>query len=202
MTVKDMMSQLRSETINTWFDLGLFLDRFKENRPVPSTTIHGKYKDYIASVAKNAMAICTFEYGTDGVSQEISKYTRVFKSIFKGVQIHYIGGKFSPKGEHLIPEDIKRFKLNGFESFDDWKLYKHFFFKKLERGGKKYNDLIIDFWEEVLYITEKLGTYLDNENIKLLYLVNTNSNPGNISFALSTVFISEYLGIPVINNNH
>jgi len=202
MTVKDMMSQLKSETINTWFDLGLFLDRFKENRPVPSTTFHGKYKDYVESVAKNAMAICTFEYGTDGVSQEISKYTRVFKSIFKGVQIHYIGGKFSPKGEHLIPEDVKRFKPNGFESFDDWKLYKHFFFKKLERGGKKYNDLIIDFWKEVLYITETLGTYIDNENIKLLYLVNTNSNPGNISFALSAVFISEYLGIPVINNNH
>ncbi len=38
MTVKDMMSQLESEAINTWFDLGLFLDRFKENRSVPSKT--------------------------------------------------------------------------------------------------------------------------------------------------------------------
>lgn len=202
MTVKDMMSQLRSETINTWFDLGLFLDRFKENRSTPSATFNGTYKDFVESVANNAIAICTFEYGIDGVSQEIGKYTRVFKSIFRGVQIHYIGGKFSPKGEHLIPSDVKRFKPDGFESFDDWKLYKYFFFKKLERGGKKYNTLIIDFWNEVLYITEKLGTYIDKENIKLLYLVNTNSNPGNISFALSMVFISECLEIPVINNNH
>ena len=35
-----------------------------------------------------------------------------------------------------------------------------------------------------------------------IYLINVCSNPGNVSLALATVLISEYLEIPVINNNH
>ena len=96
----------------------------------------------------------------------------------------------------------KRFQLDELASFDEWPLYKYFFYRKLERGSKIYNDLILKFWSEVLIVTEKLGHYIEDNNIKLLYLVNTNSNPGNISLALALVFLSEYLGIPVINNNH
>ena len=35
MTAKQMMSSLKQELIHTWFDLGLFIDKFKENRPIP-----------------------------------------------------------------------------------------------------------------------------------------------------------------------
>ncbi len=82
------------------------------------------------------------------------------------------------------------------------RLYEYFFFQKLERGNRIYNDLILNLWSEVLIVTEKLGHYIEDNNIKLLYLINTNSNPGNISLALALVFISELLGIPVLNNNH
>ena len=56
------------------------------------------------------------------------------------------------------------------ERFDDWDLYKDFFFTKWERGSKEYNALIIKFWKQVLNIVEELGTYIENNNIKLLYL--------------------------------
>jgi len=35
MKATKMMEMLCSEKINTWFDLGLFIDRFKENKSIP-----------------------------------------------------------------------------------------------------------------------------------------------------------------------
>ena len=57
MNVKEMMSVLKAEKILTWFDLGLFIDRFKENRKVPSTKFNGSYSDFINF------------FGTSGVRQ-------------------------------------------------------------------------------------------------------------------------------------
>ena len=86
--------------------------------------------------------------------------------------------------------------------FDDWELYRDFYFTKLERGSKEYNTLIIKYWDQVLKIVEKLGTYIQENKIKLLYLINICSNPGNASLTLAVVLLSEFLGIPVVNNNH
>ena len=57
-------------------------------------------------------------------------------------------------------------------------------------------------WEQVLTIVEKLGSYVEQENINLLYLLNICSNPGNVAAALASVLVSEFMGIPVINNSH
>ena len=54
----------------------------------------------------------------------------------------------------------------------------------------------------MLVIVEKLGSYLEANNIQILYLINVCSNPGNVSLSLALVLISEYMQIPVINNNH
>ena len=62
--------------------------------------------------------------------------------------------------------------------------------------------MILDFWEQTLLIIEKLGAYIEKEKINLLYLVNVCSNPGNVALSLAVVLLSEYLQIPVINNNH
>lgn len=202
MTVNQMMQALRSEKIKTWFDLGLFIDRFKENLDIPSTNFHGTYHNFKDSISKGGIALITFIYSIDGATMESEKYAKVFRQIFKDVKIHYIAGIFHEKGELYLLPDSQRFKLDELASFDDWKLYKDFFYTKLERGSKTYNELILKFWNEVLIIAEKLGRYFEENDIKLLYLINTNSNPGNISLALALVFISEMFGLPVICNNH
>ena len=56
MTVNQMMQTLGREKINTWFDLGLFIDRFKENSDIPSTSFHGSYKDYKKSISNGGIA--------------------------------------------------------------------------------------------------------------------------------------------------
>ncbi|MCJ7695677.1 MAG: phosphodiester glycosidase family protein [Anaerolineaceae bacterium] len=202
MNVENMMSILRDETIRTWFDLGLFIDRLKENREQTAAHFSGSYDDFLKSLCDGGIAFITFDYSIGGASTEIEKYAKSFYSIFGAFPLHYVGGKFHEKGELLIPPGVRRFQLDELASFDDWSLYEYFFYKRLERGNEAYNDLIIKFWTEVLVIAEKLGHYIEDNHIQLLYLINTNSNPGNISLALAIVFISEIMGIPVINNNH
>jgi phosphodiester glycosidase len=202
MTVNQMMQTLGKEKINTWFDLGLFIDRLKENSDNPSTSFHGSYKDYKKSISNGGIALITFIYSIDGVTMESEKYAKLYQQIFKDVKIHYIAGKFHEKGELYLLPDTERFQLEELASFNDWGLYNDFFYEKLERGSKSYNRLIKKFWNEVLVITEKLGQYFENNDIKLIHIINVNSNPGNISLALALVFISEILGIPVVCNNH
>ena len=196
------MSILQDETIRTWFDLGLFIDRLKENREQMAAQFSGSYDEYLTLLGEGGIALITFDYSIDGASMEIEKYAKILYSIFGDFPLHFAGGKFHEKGELLIPPGVRRFQLDELASFDDWPLYEYFFYKRLERGNEAYNDLILKFWTEVLVIAEKLGHYIEDNHIQLLYLINTNSNPGNISLALAIVFISEIMGIPVINNNH
>lgn len=202
MTVDKMLSLLKEEKINTWFDLGIFIDRFRETKPLPAVRYNGTFKEFKRNIVDGGIAFITYLYSVDGVTIEVEKYAKLFRKILKGVKIHYICGKFYPESFKLIDQRTIKHEIPEMRGFDDWKLYKDFYFTKLERGGKKYNELILKFWEEVLLITEKLGTYIEKNNINLLYLINVCSNPGNVSFTLATILISEYLGIPVINNNH
>lgn len=201
-TVKELLKKLNAEEINTWFDLGIFIDRFKETRALPTAQFNGSYEECIKQLAGYSMSFITFMYSIDGVTIEIEKYTKVFKNVLPEVGIHYIGGKFFPEANEIIPSDVKRCEIPGMDGFNSWKLYNDFFFTKLERGSKQYNDLILNYWSDVLNIVEKLASYIVENQIKLLYLVNVCSNPGNVSLALAVVLVSEYLGIPVINNNH
>ena len=157
MNMEYMMSILRDEPIRTWFDLGLFIDRFKENKGEIASSFSGSHDDFMKSLSDGGIAFITFHYSIDGASMEIEKYAKVFRSIIEDLPLHYIGGKFDEKSELLIPAGVKRFQLDELASFDDWPLYEYFFFQKLERGNSIYNDLILKLWSEVLIITEKLG---------------------------------------------
>jgi hypothetical protein len=201
-TVKQMIKELNHAKINTWFDLGLFIDSFKENNSVPVTNFNGDFNDFSKEINNNAIGFISFYYSIDGVTIEIEKYTKVVKRIFPDTQIHYISGEHFPEANEVLPKHAKKFEISEMKSFDKWSLYKDFFFTKLQRGSKEYNQLIIDFWSQTKIITEKLGNYIEQNNIKVLYLLNTNSNPGNVSLSLATVLISEFMGIPIINNNH
>jgi hypothetical protein len=202
MSTDRLLSILKNEKIATWFDLGIFIDRFKENKSLPTAIFQGSFEKFKKHISEGSLAFITFQFSVDGVSIEIEKYAKIFRDIFKEVNIHYIGGKIYPESEKIIDPRTAKFEINEIQGFDNWKLYRDFFFTKLERGNEKYNQLIIDFWNEVLVIIDKLGRYIETNNVRLIYSVNVCSNPGNVSLALALVLITEYFGLPVINNNH
>ena len=72
----------------------------------------------------------------------------------------------------------------------------------MERGSPLYNSLILGLWDDVLVLAERLGRLIERCDIRLLYVINVNSNPGNVALALAMVLISEHMRIPVIANNH
>ena len=181
--IKNIIKQLKNENIQTWFDVGLFLDRIKENRKIPQKRFIGSYDDFKSYTCKGGFAFITYQYSIDGVSIEVEKYTKILNSKFSGSNIHYITGKFYPEAK----------KLPIIQAFDDWDLYKDFFFTKLERGSKEYNDLIGKFWNQSINIVEHLGNYITDNNIRMLYLINVCSNPGNVSLSMAVILLSELL---------
>lgn len=202
MTSSEMISQLKAENIKTWFDLGLFVDRVKakSHQIVPISS--NSYKEFKQKLSEGGIAFISFFYSVDGASMECDKYARAFREILGDFKVHYIAGKFYETGYQYLLPDSQKLQFDEILAFDDWDLYQDFFYKKLERGSKDYNDLITAFWSQVLTIVERLSVYIEENDIRLLYLININSNPGNVSEALALVLISEYMNIPVINNNH
>ena len=196
-----MLASLREETVATWFDLGLLLDRLREDRPRPpghTPTDFPTFKKGIAS----GIGIVTFDFGIDGVSMEIAKYAEALRLSLGNPEIHYIAGHFDELLNHVIAPTDTWHTVEAMQGFDNWPSYRDFFSRKLERGGRRYNELIGTLWSEVLNTCEKLGGIIEENDIRLLFLANTNSNPGNVGVALATVFVSEHLGIPVVNNCH
>ncbi|WP_179333149.1 phosphodiester glycosidase family protein [Winogradskyella costae] len=198
--ISNILNELKNEKINTWFDLGLFIDKFKE-RNLPSA-FKGNASTFDAHIENGGIAFLTFYFTIDGITVETDKYAKTFKNIYPDIPIHFIAGEIKQEADELIPKTAIRKVIPEMEAFDAWPLYEDFFKIKMERGSEAYNNLIGKFWKEVLVLVEKLGSYIEENDISLLYLINVCSNPGNVSLALATVLISEYLGIPVINNNH
>ena len=196
------IKELKKQNINTWFDLGIYLDALKENRKTPHKKFTGSYREYKNYLGEGGMALVSFHFGVDGVSIEMQKYMQVFEHIFKGIDLHILAGSIDKEGLKTLGSHIKAKQIEAAKGFDDWKLYKQFFLTKLERGSDVYNQLIRDFWNETLELTEILSDYVSTYNIRMLFTLNTNSNPGNVSLALALVLVSEGLGIPVCNNNH
>ena len=197
---KELLHYLESQNIQTWFDLGLFLDKFKKEHF--DSAYYNSFEDYKYKIDNNAVAFLSFQFTIDGITVEIEKYTQIFKQLFPNTEIHCIAGEIHEEALDMIDASFIKKEIPELKAFDDWHLYDDFFKIKMERGSASYNALIQKFWDDVLAIIEQLGSYVEEQDFKLLYLVNVNSNPGNVSFALASVLISEYFGIPVINNNH
>ena len=150
----------------------------------------------------------TYDYGIDGVSIEMSKYAMSLQNfVFKDTepQIHFIGGDFYPQADTVIKPEWKRIELTGSNGWAKWEntvWYDKLFNEKMPENSKKSNDLSVEIWRQAVALSKKLGKYLGENNIHLLIPVNVCSNPGNVSLTLATILISEFLKIPVINNNH
>jgi len=229
-TVQEMMDALESEGIHTWFDLGLFIDRLKENRSVPAIEFSPSFEDFCQVIADGGVAFVTFEFGVDKALQA-EGCVRAFEKILGNAPVHYIAGAFQPLaakpgarrlsrnvsarddvacsasecaqcGSGLACPSVPSYEVEEIRGFDKWSLYDGFFKTRLERGSEEYNELIGEFWDEVLTVTRKLGEYVEANDIRLLYLMDVCAHPGNVSLSLALVFISEYLGIPVVNHSH
>ena len=59
--------------------MGLFLDQIRDKRKLPED-LPNSYRKFEARI-KKGIAFLTFDFGIDGVSVEISKYTDAFESI-------------------------------------------------------------------------------------------------------------------------
>ena len=196
-----MMKSLKGEKINTWFDLGLFMDRLKDQ---PSTAgISCSYQVFKQKIAKEGgIGFVTFYYAIDGITIELEKYSTALRSILPGVPIHFIGGELKAEAWNSDDPSVNACIFPEIQSFDNWELYEDFFKTRLERGSEEYNKLILKFWDQVLILTQKLGECIENNKLQLLFVVNVCSNPGNVALSLAVVLASEYMGIPVINNCH
>ena len=117
MNVKEMMTALKAENINTWFDLGLFIDKFKEEKKIPQKEFNGKYSDYKNTLRDGGIAFLSFYYSVDGVTIEVNKYAQFFKSIIKDVKIHYIAGEFKAEADKLIDADYHKHRIKEIKSF-------------------------------------------------------------------------------------
>lgn len=202
MTTDQLLHVLKKENIHTWFDLGLFIDRFKEENEAKGLDFKGDYKSFIKEHSNGGIAFITFHYMVDGVTVEIGKYAYLIQRNIPNIPIHYIAGNFHSKSGTLIDSSYKTHRIPELAGFGDWKYYEDLFMTDLERGSREYNELILNMWNECLKIIGKLGKYIEKQDISLLYIVNVCSNPGNVSAALALVILSEFLGIPVVNNNH
>ncbi len=196
-----MLASLREEKVTTWFDLGLLLDRLREDRPRSARRAPADLPAFEQDVAAG-VGFLAFDFGIDGVSMEIAKYAEALRQFLGNPKIHYIAGHFEDSLDHVIAPADTCHTIDTMRGFDDWPSYRDFFSRKLERGGSRYNKLIGRLWSEVLSTCEELGAIVEENDIRLLYLANTNSNPGNVGVALATVLVSEHLGIPVVNNCH
>jgi len=196
-----MLASLSEEVVSTWFDLGLFLDRLRADPPQSARHTPVNFAAFEHGSAAG-IGFLAFDFGIDGVSMEIAKYADALRGLLGNPKIHYIAGRFEKFADRVIAPTDCWHTIDTMRAFDAWPSYRDLFSRKLERGGPRYNELIGRIWSEVLGICEKLGAIVEENDIRLLFLANTNSNPGNLSVALATVLVSEHLGIPVINNCH
>ena len=195
-----MFEDFKDLKFTSWFKLNEFLQNLQSIPLVKDRK--ESFKSFLQRIEHSGIAFITFEYGIDGVSTEIAKYITLVHKILPGIDIHLIGGEFDERFDMVIKEKCQHFTVPGMAGFAKWKLFDLFFHTKLQRGEKQYNDLLKQFWEDTIYLTMQIGTYIAKHGIQLLYVVNTNSNPGNVSLALALVLISSYLNVPIISNNH
>jgi len=196
-----MMDALRSEGIATWFDLGLMLDRLRDGRDTPTLIFDDDFDAFTRHIG-HGVGFVTFHCSVDGVTVEIAKHAEAMRRVLSEPRLHMIAGHFDVRAEPILDPHIERHELPELDGFSEWRLYGDFFHRRMERGSPLYNALILALWDDVLAIAERVGRLIERCDIRLLYLINVNSNPGNVALALALVLISEHMRVPVIANNH
>jgi glycosyltransferase involved in cell wall biosynthesis len=190
----------KQEQVASWFDIGLLLDRLKDNREEVKFPSLSRFKQALLS----SPAFVTYDFGIDGVSVEIAKYCRALEKMAgdSRQKIYWIGGQFSSEMDTLLDPAWTAITIPELMGFNAWEGYQDFFGRQLERGDDHYNALVKQVWTQCEVITKHLDQLIDQHKLKVLITVNASSNPGNVPLALALAIISELRQIPVIGNHH
>ncbi len=162
---------------------------------------------FLRSISQGT-AFLTFAIGIDGVSIEIVKYARVLESLYRPfgpAKLHFITGNFHPQADALLKPHWERFLIegiNGWSKWDEGQWFKALYYERLPAGSQRSSELAAEIYRQARVIAGKLADYLVAKDIGLLIAVNVASNPGNLALALALAFVSEALGLIVINSNH
>lgn len=174
------------------------LDRLARHRPPPW---EGDFRQTIAS----GVAFITFAFDIDGVSMEVAKYAQTFEAIVPGIPVHCIAGNFGDKADAVLDPRWNRHVLVGADGWDKWaggKWFHELFYEDLPADSEQSTALATEMWTQAVTLAEQLIAYIDEHAIRLLFTVNTNSNPGNVAFGLALVLAAGSTGVVVVNNNH
>lgn len=193
------LEQLEQLSVTSWEDIDSVLSGLGAADVPPASG---------NELARSA-AFATFDYGIDGVSIEIGKYAHCLEALAseQGVTptIHLIGGDFHPQADSVVSERWLRCRLhnaNGWAKWEGGAWFDGLFHEEMTEGSAAATLLATEIWRQALTLTRSLCEYLREHDIRLLVVVNVNSNPGNLAFALALVLASELSGSYVINSNH
>lgn len=174
------------------------LDRLARHRPEPWI---GDFREQIAG----GVAFITFAFDIDGVSMEVAKYAQCFEDVVPGVPIHCIAGNFGDKADAVLEDRWRRHVLADADGWDKWDggtWFHKLFYEDLPPSSEQSSALAAEMWRQALSLAERLIAMIEEHSVRLLFTVNTNSNPGNVAFGLALVLAAETTGVVVINNNH
>ena len=207
---KTLVSNLRKiiskVTIRNWNDISVVVESVKNN----TYTVKVSSLDAFYDSLKKGVAFITYDFGIDGVSIEIGKYADCLARLLAGdsttdLPLHFIGGDFLDKADAVLHPDWHRFAIegmNGWSKWDDGKWFSRLYYEEMPENSAVSDDMAVEIWEQACRFSEKLSTYLADNEISLLIPVNISCNPGNMAIALAVAIVTEAMGIPVINSNH
>ena len=199
-----MMEILQKQNPSSWNDISALLTQFSENGP----EIKKHNRENFLALVRNGLAFWTFDFGIDGVSIEIAKYAQCLQEILgreDPAEIHFIAGDFHPQADNVLKSDWLRHRINGANGWDKWDQgvwFKKLFYQEMPENSPISREMAVEIWNQAVGMVEELGSYLAGHEIALLIPVNVNSNPGNLVTGLSTVLVSELMGLYVLNSNH
>jgi glycosyltransferase involved in cell wall biosynthesis len=188
-----------------WDDIVSLLYQIKKRNEAP--LIPYKREDYLKFFARGT-AFITFDYGIDGVSIETAKYAQTLNDLFTPFgtpSIHFIGGNFHPQASSILKPEWHTFQIDGIDGWNKWddgKWFNALFREKMKSFGTESDQLVDEVYKQAVLISKQLGKYFLDNQISLIIPVNVASNPGNIALTLGLVFVTEILGICVLNSNH
>ena len=199
-----MMTKLKVVSPTSWEDIDQVLSKIQQSNP-PQEEI--SVQEFF-QLSRQGLAFLTYDYGIDGVSIEISKYAQSLQDLLFGKEkaaIHLIGGDFFPQADSILKPEWKQFRIkgsNGWAKWDDGKWFAKLFYEDMPTNSQESNELAVEIWNQSVSFSERLGRYLQENDIHLLIPVNISSNPGNLAMGLCVVLVSEAMGIYVVNSNH
>ncbi len=198
-----IISTLTQATPSNWEEIEAIINKLRGSHSSTPLT----WEDFLKQCARGT-AFLTFDYGVDGVSIEIAKYAQSLETLYENIgesSIHLIGGDFYPQADTVMDAAWRRFKIEGINGWSKWnggKWFEKLFYEEMPEGSSESDALASEIYAQAVTIAKKLGAYIVENDISLLIPVNVASNPGNLALALANVFVTEGLGLYVLNSNH